>query len=175
MVILMCFWVHDQSVLFSHLCKTIFTVHYIVYGIFLDISQIITKHYTILLSCHQKKIMFKIEHLLHTKLLFEISNLLYLTHSSYFFLNVFSHFGAWFPKESPWRHKKALKVHRNIVNIVKINSCILYLRGFRTNKIAIASVTIIFSFFCFFCQLVAVEHSLLQIFNFRLDVVHILM
>ena len=173
-VILMCFWVHDKSVLFSHLCKTIFTVQYIVYGIFLDISQIITTHYTTLLSCHQKK-MLKIEHLLHTKLLFEISNLLYLTHSSYFFLNVFSHFGAWFPKESPWRHKKALKVHHNIVNIFKINSCILYLRGFRTNKIAIASVTIIFSFFCFFCQLVAVEHSLLQIFNFRLDVVHILM
>lgn len=112
----MCFWVHDQSVLFSHLCKTIFTVQYIVYGIFLDISQIITTHYTTLLSCHQKK-MLKIEHLLHTKLLFEISNLLYLTHSSYFFLNVFSHFGTWFPKESPWRHKKALKVHRNIVNI----------------------------------------------------------
>ena len=49
------FWVHDKSVLFSHLCKTIFTVQYIVYGIFLDISQIITTHYTILLSCHQKK------------------------------------------------------------------------------------------------------------------------
>lgn len=57
----MCFWVHDKSVLFSHLCKTIFTVQYIVYGIFLDISQIITTHYTILLSCHQKK-MLKIEH-----------------------------------------------------------------------------------------------------------------
>ena len=51
----MCFWVHDKSVLFSHLCKTIFTVQYIVYGIFLDISQIITTRYTILLSCHQKK------------------------------------------------------------------------------------------------------------------------
>lgn len=63
--------------------------------------------------------MLKIEHLLHTKLLFEISNLLYLTHSSYFFLNVFSHFGAWFPKESPWRHKKALKIHHHIVNIFK--------------------------------------------------------
>ena len=58
--------------LFSHLCKTIFTVQYIVYGIFLDISQIITTRYTILLSCHQKK-MLKIEHLLQTKLLFEIS------------------------------------------------------------------------------------------------------
>lgn len=161
----LCYWVTLQNHFYSsvyclwHFSWYFANYHYALYNI---------------IKLSPKK-MLKIEHLLHTKLLFEISNLLYLTHSSYFFLNVFSHFGAWFPKESPWRHKKALKVHHNIVIIFKINSCILYLRGFRTNKIAIASVTIIFSFFCFFCQLVAVEHSLLQIFNFRLDVVHILM